>query len=95
MKENILVAIIASVPTTLASIAALIRVIRLGKTTEQVNRAVNHQPKDAPTLVERVIEMSSDLKEVHVKTEVLGSEVRELKAAQRRHLAWHQEVEEL
>lgn len=95
MSDTALVALLTAVAPTIASMAALVRVIRLGKTTDAVNRAVNHQPIDAPTLVERVIDISSDLKELRVANDTLNDEVRDLKNAHRRHLAWHQEVEEL
>jgi hypothetical protein len=95
MSDATIIALLAALAPTIASIAALVRVVRLGKTTDQVNRAVNHQPINAPTLVERVIDISSDLKELRVANDILNVEVRDLKNAHRRHLAWHQEVEEL
>ncbi len=95
MSDTALVALLTAVAPTIASIAALVRVVRLGKTTDAVNRAVNHQPTDAPTLVERVIDISADVKELRTANDALNIEVRDMKNAHRRHLAWHQEVEEL
>jgi hypothetical protein len=88
--RDIALAAIAALAPTLASVAALIKVTRIGKTADQVNRAVNHQPSDAPTLVERVIAIHDDIDQLRQATNKLSTEVRSVKTAQNRHLAWHQ-----
>jgi len=88
--RDIALAAIAALAPTIASVAALVKVTRIGKTADQVNRAVNHQPADAPTLVERVIAIHDDIEDLRKSTTKLSTEVRSVKTAQNRHLAWHQ-----
>jgi hypothetical protein len=93
MKE-ILLAAITSLPPTLVAVAALIKTAKLGRTTDQVNRAVNHQPADAPTLITRIISMESRLQQIEANTTNTTKTLSKLNAEQKRHLAWHQAQQE-
>lgn len=93
MKE-VLLAAITSLPPTLVAIAALIKTAKLGKTTEQVNRAVNHQPADSPTLINRIIAMETRLQNIEANTVSTQRSVKKLSDEQKRHLAWHQAQQE-
>jgi hypothetical protein len=87
---EIILAAITTLPPTLVALAALIKTTKLGKATEQVNRAVNHQPADAPTLISRIIAMESHLCQIDTTTQATAQKVNTLTYEQNRHLAWHQ-----
>jgi hypothetical protein len=93
MKE-VLLAAITSLPPTLVAIAALIKTTKLNKTADQVNRAVNHQPSDAPTLITRIIAMEARLQQIEANTTNTTKTLAKLNAEQKRHLAWHQAQQE-
>ncbi len=93
MRE-IAIAAIAALAPTIASMAALVKVIKLGRTTEAVNNAVNHQPPDAPKLIDRVVTISDDMAKLRNTTAMLNRQMQEVREAHKRHMAWHQEQTE-
>lgn len=92
--RDVLIAAIAALAPTIASIAALLKVTRVSRTTDAINTAVNHQPKDAPTLINRVIELNETIGKLDRKTDGIAKKMSTLEAAQKRHMAWHQEQAE-
>ena len=49
-------------------VGLFLRVSKQSKSVEQINRAVNHQSEDAPTLIERVVKVESRTEELAWET---------------------------
>jgi hypothetical protein len=64
MSDAVTVAMIAAVPGTIAALGAWRSSAAGGRTLKRVDRAVNHQPADAPTLVEKIDAIGTDISEV-------------------------------
>lgn len=82
MSEPIAIALISSIPPTLAALVALYKVHRLSKPLSEVNAAVNHRRPGERRLIELV-------DDVHARVENLGSEVQEVRDELTRHRAFH------
>jgi hypothetical protein len=87
MSENVVIALIAAVPPTLAAIAALWQVRRIAQPIHDVNRAVNHRTPGQRRLIEVV-------DDIHAETHALRDDLTDLRRELDRHRAWHDNQQE-
>jgi hypothetical protein len=64
MNDAVTVAMIAAVPGTIAALGAWRSSAAGRRTLKRVDQAVNHQPADAPTLVEKIDAIGTDIGDV-------------------------------
>jgi hypothetical protein len=76
--DSIAVAIIAATPPTIAALAALRRSTISGHTVDRIDRAVNHQPDDEPTLVQKVDKAAKQAAIAATKAEATDKKVVEV-----------------
>lgn len=60
----VLVALIGGVPATIAALAAWRSAARSGRKVASIDRQVNGQPADAPTLVQKLDQLGADVRDV-------------------------------
>ena len=87
MPVELLIALVAATPPTIAATAAWRRSRKVEEVAEQVNIAVNHRAPGQPTLVQTVDDIAKTLGLLH---QALEDSRQDLQA----HQAWHQRQEE-
>ena len=83
MNDNILIAVIAAIPPTIAAIAAIWQTRKLSRPIEDVNRAVNHRQPGQRTLIETVECIADELGAIR-------QDITNVDERLQRHLAYHQ-----
>lgn len=76
VTETVIVTLIASIPPTIAAVAALVQVRRLSNPIAEVNAAVNHRRPGERRLVEMVDDIAGELHQIRHELS--------------QHRAWHQ-----
>lgn len=76
--ETVLAAAVGAVPPTIAALAAWRSSAAGRRAAENVDRAVNHQPPGAPTLVEKVDQLTTRLEQVDQKVDRVDDRLRRL-----------------
>lgn len=84
---ELLVALVAATPPTIAATAAWRRSRRLEAPLEQVNTAVNHRAPGQPSLIETVDDIARTMSSLH-------DAIEDVRRDHRSHQAWHQRQEE-
>lgn len=87
MPLELVLAIVAALPPTIAATAAWRRSRKLERPLEEVNAAVNHREPGQPTLVQTVDEIAQNLVELHDCIIAVRDDLRG-------HQSWHQQKEE-
>lgn len=80
MSENILVALIAAFPSTLAALAALWQVRKLSRPIAEVNAAVNHRVPGQRRLVELVDDIHAEVHDLADKVEGVRNDLAQHRA---------------
>ncbi len=87
MSENLVIAIVAAIPPTIAAAAAWRSTRKMRKPLDEVNAAVNHRTPGERRLVETVNYIATELAQHR-------SDLARIDQRLERHLAYHQEIEE-